>query len=823
MNENTETQTGQNIYDNNDEGISLSELLKIFKHHFKWFLFGFFLVVGMAVVYLQLAIPQYESGVSVLVDPIQKSSSIENLLESSASSTKIATEVELITSRKNIEFALSTLDLDSYKNAEGDSYSNREVLGNVKDRIVVSTVKDTNIVKIVVTDASPMFARDLANALASSYDGLLTGIAKNSKTAQREFIDAQIPINQKMLVLASDALGDFRENSDIIQLTDKSTLLVNEISYYKLRLEPLKLQMQEASVFIQNYNQGLVNAGIKGILTLDELGNDVKIKAKLKELNGWKTELTMYESLSSPQIGTSATSLSSNNSSRVYFLNSAIEQITKDLLDRVSVLTSAYANESNTQSIVQLLTTEVAIQVLEERGAQFTNELSQLPVLERQLSELQRDVQIYETIDLKLRDMLEEVKLVEAAVTGNVTVVDQANIPLNPVSPNKLLILAVALLLGCAVGLLFALGIEASDQTIRNEAQIKKLVKNAIPLLGWLPLMKVSPKDKYPMFSVFNDPLSFEAERFKLISNMLYNKHDMKVFSITSCSMAEGKSTIVANVALSLAQMGKKVLIIDGDLRLPSMERFFLLKHSESGLVDYVINSVPLERSIVQPLDSVPNLHLLSSGSTPLVPAAIFSNPNYIETLKHLKTLYDFIIIDAPPLDSASELLTISKNIDGLIITVRAGVTSKLSLIDLVDNLKTGNAPILGIVFNGCSAGTTNSGYHYGNYYNSYAYRYNSYQNNNSKKGLKLSNYKIQNSSGYRKKYRQNIRQRDNQKLDLSDTVLAFGPQSYCHSLHEWGDVQHFNPVTGIGPQHNADFKDGLEAIENDLESIGKL
>ena len=361
----------------------------------------------------------------------------------------------------------------------------------------------------------------------------------------------------------------------------------------------------------------------------------------------------------------------------------------------------SYANESNTQALVQVLTTEVAIEVLEERGDVFVAELSKLPILERRLSELQRDVMIYEALGLKLREMLEEVKLIEASVTGNVKVVDQAILPLRPVSPNKLLILAVSLLLGAAFGLLLTLGIEAIDASIQNEHQLQKIVGKEAPVLGWIPMMKISSKDKYPTLTVYNDPLSFESERFKLVANMLYNQEGKRVFSITSCSMAEGKSTIIGNIALALAQLGSRVLIIDGDL-LFQYGAYFRLKHREVGVGGLVTKNLPFEECIVQPFEKVPSLHLLPPGNAPLVPAAIFSNPRYVKGIEFLKTTYDFIIIDAPPLDSASELLSISKHVDGLIVTVRAGITSKGSLFDLVTNLKTANAPLIGFSVQRC-------------------------------------------------------------------------------------------------------------------------
>lgn len=835
-------------YDSGEEGISIAELLHIFRKRFRWFVVGLVLVVGLAVGYLQIAVPQFESQVSVLVEPIQRSSSFESLLNVSASTTKIATEVELITSRKNIEYALGTLDLSSYRNADGMDYRSKDVLGDVKERIVVSTVKDTNIVRIAVTDANPAFARDFANALATSYDSLLTGIAKNSKTAQREFIESQIPINDRELSRASDALGDFRENSDIIQLTDKSSLLVEQISYYTLRLEPLKLQLRESEVFIDTYNASLKQAGVEGVLTLDQIKRDSVVMAKLSDLSAWKTELTMYESLSNlaGNASTAAPSTTLDSSSRIYVINSAINQVTKELLNRVADLTRSYANEANTQAIVQALTTEVGIQVLQQRGAVFVEELSQLPVLERRLSELQRDVQIYEAIGLKLREMLEEVKLTEAAVTGNVTVVDAANLPLNPVSPNKLLILAVALLLGAAIGLLLTLGIEALDVSLQSEQQIQKIVGKDVPILGWIPMMKVSEKDKYPTLSVYNDPLSFESERFKLVANMLYNKTDKKVFSITSCAMAEGKSTIIGNIALALAQMGSKVLIIDGDLRLPSMERYFRLKHREVGLVDFVTKKTKLEECLIQPFENTPTLHLLPPGNAPLVPAAIFSNPRYIQGLQYLEKLYDFIIIDAPPLDSASELLSICKHVDGLIITVRAGISSKGSLYDLVSNLRTANAPLIGFVFNGVIPGATSSyGYGYGrNYgYGYSAYRYGYAQGQGTAK-KKKTHTRRRSTSWYRKRYKLDLKDRGKINSEQFEPVLAFGEHAEYRTLEAWAG-EHATTHSTVFPEartsgftdspaakveekpvaqpvQDAVKFDGLEVIERDPDAVGK-
>lgn len=768
-----------------EEGMTIRELLSIFRKRFFWFLLGLVLVSGAAVGYLFWATPLYESQVSVLVNPIQNSSSIDSLLSVTSSGAKIATEVELITSRSNINEALARLDLTRYENDEGESYAMNIAFPNsVKEKISVTTVKDTNIVRISVTDANRFFARDFANVLAESYDSMLTSIARNSKTAQRTFIESQIPINDQALREANDRLGDFKERSEIIQLSDKSSLLVNQISYYDLRLEPLKLQLEEAYIGFRSHEPFIAASGTTSDQLLTMIRSDEEISKKLSELESWLLELAMYESLPT-NLGQGA--LSEGTLARIFTINNAIDTTKKSLLNRVRKLIECCYIDSLAQNIAQILTTGVSIDILQGRAAVFEEELSRLPLLERTLSELLRDVQISEAIGLKLREMLEEIKLLEASVSGNVKVIDTANLPLKPVSPNSLLILAVALLLGSAIGLLLALLVESLDTSIQNEEQVQRIVGRNAPMLGWVPIMKTYQKDVYPMFMVRTHPNSFEAERLKLIANMIYSMDGKKVFSITSSSMAEGKSMIVANISLALAQLGNKVLVVDGDLRLPSMERFFRLEHQSVGLVDAVTSGVSLEDCIVQPLEDVSTLHLLPAGSSPLVPAAIFSNPRYISWTKRLSNIYDYIIIDAPPLDAASELLAIAKHVDGLIITVRAGVTSRIALRDLLESLINANVQLAGFVFNGVMPSKHSR---YGTYGYSVSYKMGKTERKFGRKYRYLPRRRT--ASWYRKRYKQDVKVRG--KLPaLFTPVRAFGPHAPYMSLKEMEEKDNGN------------------------------
>ncbi len=735
-------------FDNNinEEGISISELWEIFKSRFTWFITTLVLVIVAAVIYLQYIIPQYSSTVTVLVEPITTSSSLDDLMLTnlSSSSSKISTEVELLKSRTNIDAALALLDLTKYKDSVGIPYSEFYKVSPKSDTISVSSVKDTKLVSITVTDENPKFAADFANALSVSYDNLLTKIAKNSKTTQREFLEKQIPINEEELKVASDKLSDYKEESGIMQLTEKSSMLVNQISYYELRKEPLKLQKIEANSKIESIYNKLKESNII-LPTSDELTKDSTFTALEKDYTVSESELIMYEAVN-------ASSISDNTSkglgSRTSELTSTLSSISKKMLDNINQKLSKYSNNDiyisallneYGRSILTVEICDIGLSVLDQRSLQFNEELDQLPIIERKILELQRDVTVLQQIGVQLRTMLEEVKLVEAAVTGNVTLVDKAIAPNKPVSPNKLLILAVAILLGAALGFLLALVIDMADNTIKSTEQVRKILKNTtIPLLGWIPLIKdktLNPTGKknlgYKNLSVYEDPIAFESEKYMaIVSNIIYAGEIGKNRSIavTSCDVSEGKSTLVANMALCLANMGSRVLVVDGDFRMPSIEAKFGYSRAKKGLVNLIQeNNVKLEEIVLQPIEEMPLLNILPPGRLPLVPIAILTNPkmDYLNSL--IGPYYDYILIDAPPLEYASEVMTFAERFDSIVINVRANITTKPALKTLLQSLNRAENKISGVVLNGClpkDAETTANvsskyGYGYGSKYGS--------------------------------------------------------------------------------------------------------
>ncbi len=761
MDKNAETKAPRNnqyIERPSEQEISITQILGIIKQRRIWIYLFFVLACALAFVYLKMTDPTYEASATALVEPLSNATSIESLLTSSTSSTKIDTEIQLITSASNLQNALDKLDLSKYSDYDGVPYSEKELSGKSFEKSVsVSTVSSTKVVKVTVENGNPQFCADYANAIIEAYTEMLTRISKNSKSAQREFLESQIPETEELLDNASEALADFKEKSGIMQMTQKNTLLTSKIAAFQLEKAPLNLQIVELESLIGSLNADGALASLESISGMEE------VSAALDGYVSNSKELMMYQNVEN-----------NASSSRVYVLESSLASNEKNVLNAVTSIVGQ-SNGVYAKAVTEYLCVIASIQAIDSIIDSYNAELSDYPVLERQYLELQRDVQIYEQLLLSLRQLLEETKMVEAAVVGNVNVIDDAAVPINPVSPRKVMIMAIAVVGGVVLGVLFGLFLEFLDDSIRSEDSIKQIVGPDVPSLGWIPYIKDVNKvaKDVPSLFVFNDPDAAVSERYKSISNnIVYSVPErMQVLSINSTEMGEGKTTAICNVAASFAMMGKKVLLIDGDFRKPTIESFFCLKRSKQGIVDVIVDDIPLERCIIRPIPQLPNLHLLSPGRGTRNPNALYNSKMCDKMFERIKSVYDFIIVDCPPISYGSEFSHLARHLDGFVINIRAGVSSKRALSSLMSELDFINAPLLGYIYYGVIPRNQSSysNYGYGSYYGSKKYGY-GYGNGY---GNKKSIY-TEGKGSYKAIYKKEILHRDDVRNGAREPVLAF-------------------------------------------------
>ncbi len=263
-----------------------------------------------------------------------------------------------------------------------------------------------------------------------------------------------------------------------------------------------------------------------------------------------------------------------------------------------------------------------------------------------------------------------------------------------PVSPVKRVWIAVGLLLGLVLGTGLALLRALLDRTVRTDEALQ--TSSGIPVLGWIPLDKASRKQR--RFVEHDSGPTLEAFR-KLRTNLQFVdiEEPVRVFVVTSAVAGEGKSTTATYLAISFARAGKRVLLVEADLRRPEIAKSLNLEGSV-GLTNVLVGQVEL-RDVVQPWGQF-GLHVLASGPIPPNPAELIGSQHMAEVVKQARRAYDFVIIDTAPLLPVTDGAVAAAQADGTLVVVRYGHTKKAEIRRAVELLHAVDARVLGAVLN---------------------------------------------------------------------------------------------------------------------------
>jgi capsular exopolysaccharide synthesis family protein len=626
----------------------------------------------------------------------------------------IATEVELIKSRTNIEKVVENLNLLSYfrekmniKNGELTTY---DVVNMIAKMITVTTVKDTSIVKVSVRNPDPELAKNVANELANVYNEMLQKFSKNEYTARRMFIESQIPKVEQELKQVEDELKRFKEKNKIYVLDVEAQNLLNtvyqldtQINNYKIQIEETKARIAAITEQLKRTNQKVVSSETISI-------NPVvaQLRAKLADLQIQLAGLLNTYSENDERVKTVRNQI--NETERM--LKSQIEKVITSQVETINPNYSELYNQLiQANTTLQMLNSSIA--AVERMRDSYSSKVAQLPAVEQQLLQLERDRKVKETLYSVLLEKLEETKISEAGVVGRATIIDPAVTPMVPVKPNKKLTLAVGGVLGIFLGILMVFLREAFDKTISDEEYVKQVLKDA-PVLGRIPEVEFPESSEHPELVVINSPTSPQAEALKLTAtNIEYSTTPApKIIAITSSGPGEGKTFIAANIALSYAQNGVKTLLLDLDMRKPRIEKVLGIERINVGVSNHILKDVPLDRIITKYQE---NLDIIPVGPIPPNPTALLTSKKLEELVATLRTMYDKIVIDLPPILAAADALIVSKLVDGLVLVIRAGKTQKSSLKVAFENIVTSSSKLLGSVINAINA--NQMGYYYYYYY----------------------------------------------------------------------------------------------------------
>lgn len=642
--------------------------------------------LGAAFLYLRTVTAEYESTSRILVEKpgLQVRTDMPQPV-GSTSNNYLQTQASMITSREIVAAALrdpNVLTLPVLKNMESPVEA-------VIRTLSASVAKNSDIVSVTATSANPDDAAQIVNAVVRAYErwhetnkqlttadvlgNLNTQLEKRyqelrAKRQQRMMFEQR---NPKIVERGADGLGS--KTLDLLK-QDFTAARVNTMeqeSYYEgleqFAAEPEKLRQY---VYSSRVATGAAADGQERTRLQNELFATRLQLEQLSARGGSMQQVTLLQS-------------------RQTELQEKIAQFDKDFVQNQIAVAKVFVDDARKRE-----------QQLKEG---YEKELAEVQNVGLQYAEYVFVIAECQTIESMCDALLKQINSldVNANFAGlKIHVLEKAVPALAPSSPQPLRILPLGLMLGLLAGAGLALLRDWRDQRVRSAEEITAIL--GVPVLGAVPSI---PKRRLATRRLLlSAPNSDASEAYRVIRTALFfgvPREEARTILVTSPASLEGKTTLVTNLGIAMAQAGQKTLILDADLRRPMQHKAFAMNGHNEGLFDVLAGTIPLEQAIRR--DVIPGLDLLASKQAIESPSELLSNSAFAGLLKSVAQKYDRVIVDAPPLGVAADAQVLAALCDVTVLVLRADYSTRRITQHARDLLLTVGARVAGVVVNDVS------------------------------------------------------------------------------------------------------------------------
>jgi succinoglycan biosynthesis transport protein ExoP len=683
--------------------------------------------------------PIYQATASLLMEPKQaKILSIEDIYAADTNKNDyLQSQVEILKSRDLAKMAIEKLHLLDYPefNPKPEAESSRfdwrkwlpidlpasppaepkttvldeffmplspeeRLIPAFQGRLSVEVVRGTHIVKINFESADPELAMRAANMVGEVY--IESGVHAKSELTQQatEWMSSRLEGLKEKLAQSDRNLQAFMEKQNLVDLEGIFTLTGKEIESTMASLAVVRQQrVQVENVYRQI--QALGDDLHKYVDSVPEIYSDASTQAltnKLVELHTAESELSKHYGYLHP---------------KMVSIRSEIESVERSFEKQVDSLAETIKNRYESAK-----SNEMALTAALEASKRHIQELSKK---QSQLRELQREVESNKNLYELFFNRLRETKETGDLQSANARFIDRAFKPTTPIKPKKRLIIATAFFSSLLAGVLLAFLIEHLDNSFKDASDLEK--KLGVPLLGLVPFIRPPRRgEKINLADLFlQDSQSSFGESIRTIrTGVLLSSLDYprKTMAVTSSLSGEGKTTISINLAFALAQMGK-VLLIDADLRRPSLARFLGFDSRTPGLSNLLAQTTEADLCI-QPFEAG-KIDIIAAGMPPPDPLQMLSSQRFADFIKEYESGYDFILLDSPPVQAVSDALVIAKLVHSIIFVVKAETTPIRAARESLKRLRKSHTAVCGVVLNQLDMKKADR---YGDYYAGYYYKH---------------------------------------------------------------------------------------------------
>lgn len=540
--------------------------------------------------------------------------------------------------------------------------------------------KESTLVRITCTDTNIERADDILSGLLDAYKQSIIEDKNQIAQSTAAFIDSRIQLIHQELSEVEGKMAEFKQNSGLVDIKANAESFLTQSTTARQRT--IQSEMQYSMV---QYLVDYLAENSKGHNLIPTMGGISD--------NGIQTQIARYNEmmLSRNRLAENT----SENSPTIKELDSNLSQMHSTVLASLK----GYATS---------LKLQLDKAKAEENGILGT--ISTVPQKEKQVIDITRQQTIKETLYTFLLNKREETALQLAITEANIRIVEHPFGSTSPVGPRTKVITLFALLIGLALPFTFFLFKERLNMGVRGRKDIE--ANTTIPVLGEIPHRKSDISDSDIIVSAHSDDVMGEAFRLLRFNTTFINK-DARVIMFTSTMPGEGKTFISRNFAATLGMAGKKVVLVDTDIRKRTQSKLSSKGRSQ-GLTSYLSGAVDDVTSLVVRLDSACNLDMLPAGITPPNPAELLMSDRLDQCMEELKKHYDYIIVDNVPAQVVADAGIVNRIADLTIYVIREGKVDRRYLPELERLHQEGKFNYLTIVLNDCTSRNKKYGYGYG-------------------------------------------------------------------------------------------------------------
>ncbi len=730
-----------------EQEVSLMDYIRIIMQY-RWLILGIFSIVMIATIIYTYNSPKiFQASAKVIME--EKKAGLDFMSFSQGlSQSSINNTIEIIKSRPVATLGFQLMqkypDYDLFpimKNV--DKEENYDPVSAIVKNLKIESKRDTDILSISIESTSPSEAMIVVNSLADALVQQNTTTARMEFTNIREFLETQLDAISRRLQNSEEELRNYKIDSGSFMLTEETKKLIEKSA-------DANANMQEAQAELEVSTKNLAYLE-KELIRQDTLLTNVSLTISNPYIDQLRTDLVKTKSR--------ITMLINNNNypedhPEIIKLNSSFEnakvKLNAELKKALDIRTGSsdvltYRNALTTkiaQTQVDLNIFQAKLMSYQTINDEYNRRMSTLPDTELELARLQRNYSIDEKLHGILAEKYEDAKVAEQAKMGNIRIVERAIMPQLPIKPKKKMNILIGFVIGLGIGIGIAMVLNSMDTKIRTLDDVDRFIR--IPVFGTIPYMnindteegqEISEKTGEELVTMKDEvtkissrlvshyaPKSPVAESYRTLRTNVMAKKKPGPLSIviTSSGASEGKSTTLANLAITLAQMKSKVVLVDFDLRRPMVHNIFELERN-IGSTDFLNEDIlNIEDTIKK--TSIDNLDVMTSGAIPPNPSELIASTKTDELVASLKNRYDYVLFDMPPIIAVTDAMIMAKKVDMLLLVIRVNNTEKAVVQRTKTMLENINIHISGVIVNGIVHEKYYRGYSYYYYYYYYYY-----------------------------------------------------------------------------------------------------